>query len=413
MYKIANDVFSKNHRFCDTLQEPRQTGLFCVQSVAKPIAEKKLRKRSFCIRCATYSRSVYFQPFPFMPDLTAPDYIAWLQSLKEQIRTARLKASLAVNRELVLLYWCIGREILERQKIQGWGSKVIDQLARDLRTEFPDMKGLSRTNLMYMRAFAEAWPDEAFVHQLGGQIPWRHNCLIVEQVKDRTTREWYIRKTVENGWSRSVLELQIETQAHLRVGTAQTNFDRALPAAQSDLARDIIKDPYTFDFLGITDATNERAIEKGLVTRLRDFLVELGVGFAFLGNQYRLEVEGDEFFIDLLFYHTKLHCYVVIELKNTAFKPEYVGKLNFYLAAVDDLVRDKKMDAPTIGLILCKSKKGTVVEYALRDMATPMGVSTYRTALPDAVAASLPSIETLEAEMASLTDDLISNPEDQ
>jgi len=348
-----------------------------------------------------------------MPDLTAPDYIAWLQSLKEQIRTARLKASLAVNRELVLLYWCIGREILERQKIQGWGSKVIDQLARDLRTEFPDMKGLSRTNLMYMRAFAEAWPDEAFVHQLGGQIPWRHNCLIVEQVKDRTTREWYIRKTVENGWSRSVLELQIETQAHLRVGTAQTNFDRALPAAQSDLARDIIKDPYTFDFLGITDATNERAIEKGLVTRLRDFLVELGVGFAFLGNQYRLEVEGDEFFIDLLFYHTKLHCYVVIELKNTAFKPEYVGKLNFYLAAVDDLVRDKKMDAPTIGLILCKSKKGTVVEYALRDMATPMGVSTYRTALPDAVAASLPSIETLEAEMASLTDDLISNPEDQ
>ena len=348
-----------------------------------------------------------------MPDLTAPDYIAWLQSLKEQIRTARLKASLAVNRELVLLYWCIGREILERQKIQGWGSKVIDQLARDLRTEFPDMKGLSRTNLMYMRAFAEAWPDEAFVHQLGGQIPWRHNCLIVEQVKDRTTREWYIRKTVENGWSRSVLELQIETQAHLRVGAAQTNFDRALPAPQSDLARDLIKDPYTFDFLGITDATNERAIEKGLVTRLRDFLVELGVGFAFLGNQYRLEVEGDEFFIDLLFYHTKLHCYVVIELKNTAFKPEYVGKLNFYLAAVDDLVRDKKMDAPTIGLILCKSKKGTVVEYALRDMATPMGVSTYRTALPDAVAASLPSIETLEAEMASLTDDLISNPEDQ
>ncbi len=344
-----------------------------------------------------------------MSDL-APDYAAWLQSLKEQIRTARLKASLAVNHELVLLYWRIGREILERQKIQGWGAKVIDQLAHDLRAEFPDMRGLSPRNMKYMRAFAEAWPDEAIVHQAGAQIPWKHNCLIVEQVKDRITREWYIRKTIENGWSRSVLELQIETQAHLRVGAAQTNFDRALPAAQSDLARDIIKDPYTFDFLGITDAANERTIEQGLVTKLRDFLVELGVGFAFLGNQYRLEVEGDEFFIDLLFYHAKLHCYVVIELKNTEFKPEYVGKLNFYLAAVDDLVRDKKVDAPTIGLILCKSKKGTVVEYALRDVATPMGVSTYRTALPEAVASALPSIEMLEAEMASLPDDFTPSP---
>jgi predicted nuclease of restriction endonuclease-like (RecB) superfamily len=227
----------------------------------------------------------------------------------------------------------------------------------------------------------------------------------VEKVKDRTTREWFIRKTVENGWSRSVLELQIETQAHKRFGAAQTNFDRALPALSSDLARDIIKDPYTFDFLGITDATNERTIEKGLVARLRDFLVELGVGFAFLGNQYRLEVDGDEFFIDLLFYHTRLHCYIVIELKNTEFKPEFVGKLNFYLAAVDDLVRDKKHDAPTIGLILCKSKKGTIVEYALRDVATPMGVSTYRTALPDAIAAALPSIESLTAEMAILSGD--------
>lgn len=210
-----------------------------------------------------------------------------------------------------------------------------------------------------------------------------------------------IKKTIENGWSRSVLEVQIETLAFQRSGAAQTNFDRALPSPQSDLARDIMKDPYAFDFLGITDVTNERAIEKGLVTRLRDFLVELGVGFAFLGNQYRLEVEGDEFFIDLLFYHTKLHCYVVIELKNTGFKPEYIGKLNFYLAAVDDLVRDKKMDAPTIGLILCKSKKGTVVEYALRDIATPMGVSTYRTALPDSVATALPSIEALTVEMAT------------
>lgn len=345
--------------------------------------------------------------------LTNTDYAAWLQSLKEQIRTARLKASLAVNRELVLLYWRLGHEILERQAKEGWGSKVIEQLAKDLRAEFPDMRGISPRNMKYMRAFAEAWPDEEFVHQLGAQIPWKHNCTIIEQVKQRPVREWYIKKTIENGWSRSVLEVQIETLAFQRAGAAQTNFDRALPAPQSDLARDIVKDPYAFDFLGITDAVHERAIEKGLVTRLRDFMVELGVGFAFVGNQYRLEVEGDEFFIDLLFYHTRLHCYVVIELKNTEFKPEYVGKLNFYLAVVDDLVRDKTMDAPTIGLILCKSKKGTVVEYALRDTTSPMGVSTYRTALPEALATALPSIETLTAEMASLPDETEDTPADE
>ena len=227
-----------------------------------------------------------------MTTLIPPDYAAWLAELKATIRTARLKAGLAVNRELVLLYWRIGKEILERQSAQGWGAKVIDQLARDLRAEFSDMRGFSRTNLLYMRAFASAWPEEAIVHQLGGQIPWRHNCVIIDQVKDRATREWYIRKTIENGWSRSVLELQIETAAHRRVGAAQTNFDRALPSPQSDLARDILKDPYTFDFLGITDASNERAIEKALLLRLRDFLIELGVGFAFVGSQYRLEVDG-------------------------------------------------------------------------------------------------------------------------
>jgi len=340
-----------------------------------------------------------------MTTLIPPDYAAWLAELKATIRTARLKAGLAVNRELVLLYWRIGKEILERQSAQGWGAKVIDQLARDLRAEFSDMRGFSRTNLLYMRAFASAWPEEAIVHQLGGQIPWRHNCVIIDQVKDRATREWYIRKTIENGWSRSVLELQIETAAHRRVGASQTNFDRALPSPQSDLARDILKDPYTFDFLGITDASNERTIEKALLLRLRDFLIELGVGFAFVGSQYRLEVEGDEFFIDLLFYHTRLHCYVVIELKNTAFRPEYVGKLNFYLAAVDDLVRNQTVDAPTIGLVLCKSRKGTVVEYALRDIHTPMGVSTYRTALPDAMAGVLPSIEALTEELRSLQND--------
>ena len=241
-----------------------------------------------------------------MTTLVPPDYAAWLAELKATIRTARLKAGLAANRELVLLYWRIGKEILERQSTQGWGAKVIDQLARDLRAEFPDMRGLSPRNLKYMRAFAEAWPEERFVQQAAAQMPWFHNCILLDQVKGRPTREWYIQKTIENGWSRSVLELQIETAAHRRVGAAQTNFDRALPSPQSDLARDILKDPYTFDFLGITDASNERTIEKALVLRLRDFLIELGVGFAFVGSQYRLEVDGDEFFMDLLFYHTRL-----------------------------------------------------------------------------------------------------------
>jgi predicted nuclease of restriction endonuclease-like (RecB) superfamily len=331
-----------------------------------------------------------------MKNLISPsDYATWLQSLKEQIWRARVKASLAVNSELVRLYWDVGNRIVQQRAAQAWGSKVLEQLARDLKAEFPEMRGWSLSNLKYMARFAQAWPEGVIGQQLADQIPWFHNCSIIEQVKDRPTREWYIKKTIENGWSRSVLELQIETQAHLRLGAAQNNFDRALTSPQSDLARDLLKDPYTFDFLGLTDAANERAIENGLITHLRDFLVELGVGFAFLGNQYRLEVEGDEYFIDLLFYHARLHCYVVIELKNTAFKPEYVGKLNFYLAAVDDLVRDKQQDAPTIGLLLCKSKKGTTVEYAMRDLASPMGVSTYRTALPDAVAKVLPSIEAL------------------
>lgn len=348
-----------------------------------------------------------------MSSLIPNDYAAWLTSLKEQISHARLKASLAVNRELILLYWRLGREILDRQNSQGWGAKVIDQLAKDLQVAFSDMKGLSPRNMKYMRAFAEAWPDEAVVQQLAAQLPWFHNCTLLDKIKDLATREWYIRKTIANGWSRSVLQLQIESRAHQRAGAAQHNFARTLPAHQSDLARDMVKDPYAFDFLGITDASNERTIEKGLVAHLRDFLIELGVGFAFVGSQYKLNIEDDEFYIDLLFYHTKLHCYVVIELKNTEFKFEYTGQLNGYLAAVDDLVRDAAHDAPTIGMILCKSKKQTMVEYALRGVETPMGVSTFRTAsgdragtspalspeLPKEFANLLPSIESLTEQL--------------
>lgn len=330
------------------------------------------------------------------------DYAQWLAELKSLIRSSRIKASLAVNRELVMLYWRIGSEIIARQAQQGWGAKVIEQLASDLRSEFPDMKGLSLRNLKYMRAFAESWPDKSIVQQLGAQIPWRHNCLIIEQLKTPELRKWYIQQTIANGWSRAALEYQIETQLHNRLGQAQNNFERTLPAPQSELARDLVKDPYAFDFLGLTDAVNERSIEKALVNHLRDFLIELGVGFAFVGSQYKLDIEGDEFYIDLLFYHTKLHCYVVIELKNIEFRFEYTGQLNGYLAAVDDLVRDAAMDAPTIGMILCKSKKKTMVEYALRGVETPMGVSTFRTALPAAVMDSLPSIEALAAQLDQL-----------
>ncbi len=333
--------------------------------------------------------------------LQPTDYATWLADLKTQIRSARLQASLAVNRELVLLYWRMGREILERKATAGWGAKVNAQLAHDLRTEFPDMRGLSPRNLVYMQTFAAAWPEEAFTQQVVAQLPWGHHCTLLDKLKDRATREWYIRKTIENGWSRSVLELQIETAVHNRLGAAQNNFARTLPAPQSDLARDLLKDPYAFDFLGIADASSERTIEKALTTHLRDFLLELGVGFAFVGSQYKLDIEGDEFFIDLLFYHTRLHCYVVIELKNTEFRFEYTGQLNGYLAAVDDLVRDPAFDAPTIGMVLCKSKKKTMVEYALRGVQTPMGVSTYRTTpeLPQEISALLPSMEALVAQL--------------
>ena len=336
-----------------------------------------------------------------MPISTPSNYAAWLESLKTHIRTARVKANLAVNKELVLLYWRLGKEIVHQRGAQSWGSKVLENLALDLRSEFPEMKGLSLTNLKFMARFAEAWEEDSIGHQLGAQIPWRHNVTIIDKIKDRPTREWYIKKTIENGWSRSVLVMQIESQAHMRLGAAQTNFVNTLPAPQSDLARDLIKDPYIFDFLGLLEPTNERQIEKALINNLKDFLIELGVGFAFVGSQYRLEVVGQEFFIDLLFYHTRLHCYVVIGLKNTDFKFEYTGQLNGYLAMVDDLVRDKARDAPTIGLLLCKNKEHTIVEYALQGMNKPMGVSSFRTSpeLPKELAGLLPSIESLTEQL--------------
>ncbi len=293
-------------------------------------------------------------------DLESAEYVQLLDELKSRVRGARLRASLAANRELVLLYWSIGRDILQRQQAQGWGAKVIDQLSRDLRAEFPGIKGFSSRNLKYMRSFARAWPDEEFVQQAAAQIPWFHNATLLDKVKDTTARRFYIEQTIANGWSRNMLVVHIERRLHERQGTAPNNFAATLPAPQSDLAEQVLKDPYVFDFLTLTDDARERELELGLVTHIRDFLLELGLGFAFVGRQVHLEVGGEDFYLDLLFYHLHLRCYLVVELKIGPFLPEYAGKLNFYLSAVDDQLRHES-DQPTIGLLLCKSRNNVIV----------------------------------------------------
>ena len=325
-----------------------------------------------------------------------------LQDIKTRIRTARVRAALAVNHELVLLYWGIGRDILQRQKEEGWGTKVVERLADDLRREFPEMRGLSRRNLVYMRTFASAWPDEQIAQEALAQIPWYHNVTLLDKVSSPEERLWYVRKTVEHGWSRNVLVHQIESGLYARQGKAVTNFERSLPSPQSDLARQLLKDPYNFEFLTLQTDAEERDLERGLLAHIRKFLLELGAGFAFLGSQYHLEFDDEDYYLDLLFYHVKLHCYVIIDLKVGKFRPEYAGKMNFYLAVADDVLRGPQ-DAPSIGLILCKSKKRLTVEYALRNAAAPIGVSEYQITelLPDNLRGKLPSAEQLEAEFAA------------
>jgi predicted nuclease of restriction endonuclease-like (RecB) superfamily len=335
-----------------------------------------------------------------------PDYADWLADIKTRVVTARQRAALAANAELIQLYWQIGRDILERQTAQGWGSKVIERLARDLREAFPEMKGFSRANLLYMRAFAEVWRDEQIVQQLAGQLPWFHIVVLITRIKDGSTREWYARRAIAEGWSRVTLELNIRNRLHERQGQALTNFGARLPAPHSELAHETLKDPYLFDFLGLGDEAREREIENALVRHITRFLLELGTGFAFVGRQYRLEVEGEEFFIDLLFYHTRLKCYVVVELKATAFKPEHAGQLNFYLSAVDRQVKAAD-DRPTIGLLLCRTRNRTVAEYALSGIDKPIGVAEYQLvrALPEPLVASLPTVEELESELGSIGDE--------
>jgi len=334
--------------------------------------------------------------------LTEPPagYAAWLTELKARIHTAQQRATLAVNRELVLLYWQIGRDILARQAEQGWGAKVIERLAEDLRLAFPEMKGFSPRNLKYMRAFAQAWPDEAIVQEALAQLPWYHHLALLDKLPDSETRRWYAAKAIEHNWSRNILVMQIETRLLERSGQAVSNFPMTLPKPQSDLARESLKDPYRFDFLGLTDEAQEREIEAALVKHVTEFLLELGAGFAFVGRQVLLDVGGDEFFIDLLFYHLKLRCYVVIELKGGKFKPEHLGQLGFYMTAVDRQIKHEQ-DNPTIGLLLCKSKNKVVAEYALGDKTQPMGVAEYKLleSLPKELQTNLPSIEQIEREL--------------
>lgn len=317
-----------------------------------------------------------------------------IETLKSEIAKARVKAHLAVNKELITLYWNIGSNILKRQQVEGWGSKVIENISQDLRKEFPEMTGLSSRNLVYMQTFAKAYPDFTITQQLAAQIPWFHNCLILDKISNHDQRLWYIQKTIENGWSRNVLSMQIQSNLYARDGKSINNFQHTLPSPQSDLATSLIKDPYNLEFLDIKDKVQERELEGKLVNHIRNFLLELGQGFAFIGNQYHIELEEEDYYVDLLFYHVKLKCYVVIELKTGKFKPEYAGKLNFYLNLIDKRVKDES-DNPTIGLILCEDKKGITVEYAIEGINKPIGVSQFKLteSLPEKLKKYLPTPE--------------------
>jgi len=334
-------------------------------------------------------------------DLPA-SYPRLLEEIKARIRAAQVKASLAANREMILLYWEIGRDILQRQTKEGWGAKVIDRLSADLRAAFPHHQGFSPRNLKYMRAFAAAWPDKSIVQGILAQITWYHHIALLHKLDRKEDRLWYLHNAVEHGWGRDMMVLHIESGLHLRAGKAITNFKETLPPPQSDLAQQATRDPYVFDFLTLTEPAREKELEDKLLTHIERFLLELGAGFALVGRQLRLEVGGEEAFIDLLFYHLKLRAFFVIDLKAGAFKPEYAGKMNFYLSAVDDQFRQPG-DQPSIGLLLCGTRERLIVEYALRDIRKPIGVSEWQTrltaSLPKELQSNLPTIEELEAEL--------------
>lgn len=372
------------------------------------------------------------------------DYGSLLDDVKGRIRQAQTRAVLSANREMLALYWDVGRLIQGRQKAEGWGTAVIPRLSRDLRNELPEIKSFSERNLKRMIRFYREYPSlisivprtVAQLKEGGGDeevpqpvaqvppdpdihsvalaeavlgLPWGHNFVLIERVKDLPSRLWYMQQTVAQGWSRNALELMIKSGAHQRHGQATTNFQDRLSAPQSDLAQQALKDPYVFDFLTLDKPFREREFEAGLVSHLERFLLELGVGFAFVGRQVHLAVGEDDFYLDMLFYHLKLRCFVVIDLKIGAFKPDFAGKMNFYLNVVDDVLL-RENDNPSIGLILCQDKKKILAEYALRGVDKPIGVSEYELtrALPEALESSLPTIEDIEAELSQpeeLTDE--------
>ncbi len=355
------------------------------------------------------------------------EYRELFREVKARIQTAQIKAAIKVNVGLLRLYWDLALLIVQEQKQSSWGDGLISAISKDLKREFPDMKGFSPTNLKYMRNWYLFYANENFsqltrkvqtpvnrpqvvddlkendvspVISAIFRIPWGHNREIITKCKTVEEALFYANRTIENNWSRAVLVHQIESGLILREGKALSNFKAKLPQSQSDLANQALKDPYCFDFLNLTRKHNEKELEDGLTEHLTRFLLELGTGFSFIGKQYRLEIGGDEFFIDLLFYHVKLHCYVVVELKSVKFKPEFAGKLNFYISAVDGEIKTE-IDNPTIGILICKSKNNTVVEYALNRVDSPIGVSEYTITknLPDELKSSLPTIEEIEAEL--------------
>lgn len=335
-----------------------------------------------------------------MSKIINQEYANFLTELKQQVLTTRYNAVKVVNRQLVVLYHYIGSQILLRQQQFGWGNKVLEQLSRDLKSAFPNMTGFSLQNLKYMRKLAEVYTLDQIGQQLVDQLPWGHVVMLIYQVPDGEARQFYIKQTIEHGWSRNTLSMQIETNLYQRQGKAITNFNQQLLKPQSDLANQALKDPYFFDFLSIGADAHEREVEKALIQHMEKFLLELGTGFAFVGRQFHLEVAGDDFYLDLLFYHLKLRCYVVCELKADKFKPEYVGKMNFYLSAVDEVLKHPQ-DNPSIGLILCRDKNNVMAEYALRDINKPIGLAEYRLteAIPQELKTQLPTIEELEQEL--------------
>jgi predicted nuclease of restriction endonuclease-like (RecB) superfamily len=324
------------------------------------------------------------------------EYFGVLEDIKHQIKAAQYRAVLGANREQIILYWSIGKTIIANSQ---WGNKFIDNLARDIKIEFPNATGYSSRNLEYMRKFAEIFGDDEIVPTLLAQLTWSHNRLLMDKIKDKTAMIWYADQTIVNGWSKNVLWDQVDLRLYERqaISDKSTNFARTLALPQSELAEETMKNPYVFDFIEQRQGIIEREIKNEMVANIAKTIMELGTGFAYCGNEYHLSVGGEDFFIDLLFYNTKLRCYVVIELKTGKFKPEYAGKLNFYLSAIDDIVKHE-LDNPTIGILLCKERNKLIAEYAIKDINKPIGVSEYRLSdfVPADLADTLPSAEDIE-----------------